>query len=101
MDYKDKKKQEMAIAERAIEGLNHSSDKYVVYRTSRPITDIKHMIETSTALYGDNVAFRQRFEKDKPYQEITYKQALEDINGFGHYIDRKRITGKENCNYRR
>ena len=94
MDYKDKKKQEMAIAERAIEGLNHSSDKYVVYRTSRPITDIKHMIETSTALYGDNVAFRQRFEKDEPYQEITYKQALEDINGLGTILIEKGLQGK-------
>ena len=83
MEYKEKKRLEMEAAEKAVAALNNSSDKYVVYRTSRPIMDLKQMIESSVALYGDNVAFMQRFVKDEPFQQITYKEAMADINGLG------------------
>ena len=83
MDYKELKASEMKRAEAVVEALNTSSDPYVVYKTSRPITDLKHMLNTSVELYGDNVAFRQRFEKDKPFREITYREALDTVNGLG------------------
>ena len=103
MDYKELKASELRRAEAAVEALNTSKDPYVVYKTSRPITDLKHMLNTSVELYGDNVAFRQRFEKDKPFREITYKEALKDINGLGtaliaHGLKNKRIAViGENC----
>ena len=93
----------MERAQAVVEKLNTSKDPLVVYRTSRPITDLKHMLNTSVELYGDNVAFRQRFEKDKPFREITYKEALKDINGLGtaliaHGLKNKRIAViGENC----
>ena len=83
MSYEEIKKQEMLWAEKVVSDLNNSTDKYVVYKTSRPITDIRHMLRTSTELYGDNVAFRQRFEKNEPYREITYKEAFETVNALG------------------
>ena len=64
-------------AEATIAALNQSKDKYVVYKESRPITDLKQMLETSTAMYADNTAFMQRFEKNQPYESITYRQAME------------------------
>lgn len=103
MDYKELKAKEMERAQAVVERLNTSKDPLVVYRTSRPITDLKHMLNTSVELYGDNVAFRQRFEKDKPFREITYKEALEAINGLGtaliaHGLKNKRIAViGENC----
>ena len=103
MDYKELKAKEMERAQAVVEKLNTSKDPLVVYRTSRPITDLKHMLNTSVELYGDNVAFRQRFEKDKPFREITYKEALEAINGLGtaliaHGLKNKRIAViGENC----
>lgn len=103
MEYKALKEMEMRRAEAVVEALNTSNDKYVVYKTSRPITDLKHMLNTSVELYGDNVAFRQRFEKDKPFGEITYRQALDDVNGLGtcliaHGLKDKRIAViGENC----
>ena len=39
MDYKELKAAEMKRAEAVVEALNNSSDPYVVYKTSRPITD--------------------------------------------------------------
>ena len=103
MDYKELKAKEMERAQAVVEKLNTSKDPLVVYRTSRPITDLKHMLNTSVERYGDNVAFRQRFEKDKPFREITYKEALEAINGLGtaliaHGLKNKRIAViGENC----
>ena len=103
MSYEEIKKQEMLWAEKVVSDLNNSTDKYVVYKTSRPITDIRHMLRTSTELYGDNVAFRQRFEKNEPYREITYKQAFETVNALGTALTNKGLKGKriavigENC----
>ena len=42
MSYEDIKKTERAWAAEVANDLNNSSDKYVVYRESRPITDIKN-----------------------------------------------------------
>ena len=103
MSYEEIKKQEMLWAEKVVSDLNNSTDKYVVYRTSRPITDIRHMLRTSTELYGDNVAFRQRFEKNEPYREITYKEAFETVNALGTALTNIGLKGKriavigENC----
>ena len=66
MEYQEIKKKEMQKAEAFIDMINKSDDKYYVYRTSRPITDLKQMFRTSVELYGDNVAFRQRFVKGEP-----------------------------------
>lgn len=103
MDYKELKASEMKRAEAVVEALNTSSDPYVVYKTSRPITDLKHMLNTSVEHYGDNVAFRQRFEKDKPFREITYREALDTVNGLGTALIAHGLKGKrisvigENC----
>ena len=103
MSYEEIKKQEMLWAEKVVSDLNNSTDKYVVYKTSRPITDIRHMLRTSTELYGDNVAFRQRFEKNEPYREITYKEAFETVNALGTALTNLGLKGKriavigENC----
>lgn len=90
----EKQEKAMEQAEAVVEALNSSKDKYVVYRESRPITDLKQMIETSVALYPDNVAFMQRFEKNQPYQSITYRQAMEDINGLGTALIMHGLSGK-------
>ena len=103
MSYEEIKKQEMLWAEKVVSDLNNSTDKYVVYKTSRPMTDIRHMLRTSTELYGDNVAFRQRFEKNEPYREITYKEAFETVNALGTALTNIGLKGKriavigENC----
>ena len=103
MDYKELKASELKRAEAVVEALSTSKDPYVVYKTSRPITDLKHMLNTSVELYADNVAFRQRFEKDKPFREITYREALDTVNGLGTALIAHGLKGKrisvigENC----
>ena len=50
--------------------ITESTDPYVRYKESRPITDVRDMFTSSVELYGDNVAFRQKFGKGQPYTEI-------------------------------
>ena len=93
----------MAWSQKVVDDLNNSTDKYVVYRTSRPITDIKHMLTTSVELYGDNVAFMQRFEKNEPFKSITYNEAFDTVNSLGTALVNRGLKGKriavigENC----
>lgn len=84
----------MEAAQQVVDRLNHSDDKYVVYRTSRPITDLKQMLESSVKLYGDNVAFMQKFEKNGNYENITYRTALEDVDGLGTALIDRGLKGK-------
>ena len=95
--------EKMIWAQKVADDLKNSDDKYVVYRTSRPICDIKHMLLTSVELYGDNVAFTQKFAKDQPYTSITYKEALATVNALGTALIAHGLKGKrvavigENC----
>ncbi len=94
MGYEQIKAAEMKRAKAVIKALNESTDPYVKYRDSRPITDIKHLFETSAELYGDHVAFMQKFHKDEPYTKITYKQAFADVNGLGTALINRGLKGK-------
>lgn len=92
--YAQVKEAEMKRAKAFAQELAGSTDPYVRYKESRPITDIRHMFETSAALYGDNVAFMQKFDQDGPYISITYKQALADVNGLGTALINRGLKGK-------
>ena len=103
MDNENINRDKMAWAQKVVDDLNNSTDKYVVYRTSRPIIDIKHMLTTSVELYGDNVAFMQRFEKNEPFKSITYNEAFDTMNSLGTALVNRGLKGKriavigENC----
>lgn len=93
-DYKEIKNREIEHAIKVIDDIASSKDPYLRYKTGRPITDIKEMFESSVRKYGDNVAFRQKFKKGEPYTEITYKEALEDVNGLGTALINMGLKGK-------
>lgn len=99
----EKKLKEMEWAEGIIEKINQDPRKFVKYKESRAITDIKHMIETSALLYGDNPAFHMKFKGQDTYSVITYNEMLEDVNGLGTTLISKGLKNKriavigENC----
>ena len=103
MTYQEIKQKERERAQALVDSIDSSDDKYIVYRHQRPITDIKQMLESSVELYGDNPAFHQRFVKGEPYQSVTYKETLADVNGLGtamiqHGLHHRRIAViGENC----
>lgn len=94
MTYPEIKEAEMKKAKERVKSLNESEDRFVRYKTSRPITDLKHMMRTSVELYGDNVAFRQKFNPNGKYEDITYKDAMNRVNAFGTALFNKGLDGK-------
>lgn len=90
----DNKAREIIWAEDFVERLNAINDPAVRYKDSRPITDIKDMIESSAQLYADNAAFRQKFEGDDIYRVITYREMMEDVNGLGTSLIDRGMKGK-------
>lgn len=63
--------------------VNNDPRPAVKYKESRPITDIRDMILSSTALYPDNVAFYEKENKGAPYGKTTYREMTEKMNAMG------------------
>ncbi len=103
-DYRDyERTPDMADALDTVKEINESTDRYLFYKLSRPIKDLKHMMAGSAELYSDHVAMYQRFVKDEPFREITYRQLYDDMNGLGTALIKRGLKGKrvavigENC----
>jgi len=92
--YKALKEKEMEYALKRVEDIKNSKDKYVLYRDIRPITDLKHMMETSAELYGDNIAFYVKDKPGGPYRGITYKEAKADMDALGTALISMGLKGK-------
>ncbi len=95
--YNKMKKADMAYAVKRANDINTSKDPRVMYKDSRPIMDLKHMLETSAELFPENVAFMDKEVRGGQYIEITYKEMLEKVNGLGtalvaHGLKDKRIA---------
>ena len=83
-EYKALKEKDLADAQALVDLVQNSTSKYVIYKEGkRPVTDLKHMIETSAQMYPDHVAFYQKFNRKEPYTAITYTEMLERVNGLG------------------
>lgn len=83
-EYKALKEKDLADAQALIDEIQNSTSKYVIYKDGkRPVTDLKHMIESSAQLFPDNVAFYQKFNRKEPYTAITYTEMLERVNALG------------------
>ena len=88
-----------------IDSINADPSKYVIYKQSRPIANLKHMMVTTTDLYPGNTAFMMKFPGDKEYTSISYTRALEEINALGTALIARGLKDKriavcgENCYY--
>jgi len=104
-EYRVLKEKEMNHAEAIVANIQNSNDPLVMYRDIRPVTDLKHMIETSASdeWYGDHVAFYEKEVKGGEYKTTTYKEALADMNALGTALiaegmkDRRIAIIGENC----
>lgn len=90
------KKQLEAIewSKQTVEKVNNDTRHFVKCKESRPITDIKNMLETSAELFADNVAFLQKYSHKEPYTEIRYSQVMEDVNGLGTALIARGLKGR-------
>jgi long-chain acyl-CoA synthetase len=85
VEYQKRKAEDMQAALELAAIIQDSKDPTVKYKDSRPIMDLKHMLETSASdeWYGDHVAFYQKIKPSTDYQTISYRQTLEDVNALG------------------
>lgn len=74
--------------------VNNDPRPAVKYKESRPITDIRDMILSSTALYPDNVAFYEKENKGAPYGKTTYREMTEKMNALGTALVDLRLKDK-------
>ena len=93
-EYRAMKAEDIKAAEDIVAQINASTNPAVKYKDSRPIMDIKHMIESSAALYGDHTAFYQKEEKGGEYSKITYSEMLDMVNGLGTALIEAGMQGK-------
>ena len=93
-DVSDKRKRALAWAEEVVSYVDNDPRPIVKCKESRPITDIKDLLVSSTELYGDTVAYLQKWDKRGEYEPITYKETLADVNGIGTWMMDKGLTGK-------
>lgn len=94
-DYmKHKKKAENQALEK-VRQIQIDSDPIIRYRDSRPIVNLKAMMDSSVAKYGDNVAMMQKFDKSQPYGEITYKDMMSHISGLGTALINRGLKGEK------
>lgn len=94
-DYvKTRKKAENRALEK-IRQLQINNDPIVRYRDSRPVVNLKAMIESSVAKYGDNVALMQKFDESQPYGEVTYKDMMAHVNGLGTALINRGLKGEK------
>ena len=103
-DYKQKKEKEMQWALDIVRQIEEDPRECVKYRDSRPITDIKNMIETSVETYGRNhPLFYQKFNKKRKFEMKTYGQMLDGVYALGTSLTDMGLKGKriavmgENC----
>ena len=99
----ERKKKAREWAEEIVSYVDNDPRPIVKCKESRPITDFKDLLVSSTELYGNNIAYLQKWNPKGEYEEIRYNRVLEDVNGLGTTFLARGLKGKriavigENC----
>lgn len=96
-EYKKRKAEDMEFALDLAATIQSSKEPTVRYKDSRPIMDLKHMLETSASeeWYKDHVAFYQKMKPGAEYETVTYQQTLDDVNALGTALIDAGFKGKK------
>jgi long-chain acyl-CoA synthetase len=96
-EYKKRKADDMEFALELAAIIQNSKDPAVKYKDSRPIMDLKHMLETSASeeWYSDHVAFYQKMKPGAEYETVSYQQTLADVNALGTALIDAGLKGKK------
>ena len=93
-DMNEKRKKAIDWAVEIVSCVENDPRPIVKCRDSRPITDLKDLLVSSTRLYGNNVAYLQKWDRDGEFEPTTYKELLADVNGLGTWMMDKGLAGK-------
>ena len=93
-DLSERKMRATAWAEEIVSQVDNDPRPFVKCKESRPITDVKDLLVSSTELFGNNTAYLQKWDKNGKYEPITYNEVLADVNGMGTWMMDKGLKGK-------
>jgi long-subunit acyl-CoA synthetase (AMP-forming) len=93
-EYEKIKEADMNAAVKLHEFIQNSKDPFMYDKAQRPVMDLKHMLETSVELYGDNVAFMEKPSHNEPYRHITYREAKAEVDALGTALHARDMRGK-------
>ena len=95
-EYLEFKKKDIAWAEEQVRFLHENAGKWpgLKYPDSRPIADLKDMLEGSARLYPDHTAIYQKMKHGEPYTEIKFSKLMEDVNALGTALIAHGLKGK-------
>ena len=87
--------QQLEYAKSVVENINNDPRPAVKYKESRPIVDIRHMLETSVELYADNTVFWEKEKKGEPYKKTTYREMYGMVNSLGTALINMGLKGQK------
>lgn len=82
-EYKEIRRQERAEMDRIQEQIDNWSNPRVQYRGHHIPVDLKDMLETTAARFPERALFKQKFNRNEPFREITFRQVLDDVYALG------------------
>lgn len=82
-EYKEIRRQERAEMDRIQEKIDNWSNPRVQYRGHDIPVDLKDMLETTVAHFPERALFKQKFNRNEPFREITFRQVLDDVYALG------------------
>ena len=82
-EYKEIRRQERAEMDRIQEQIDNWSNPHVQYRGHHIPVDLKDMLETTVARFPERALFKQKFNRNEPFREITFRQVLDDVYALG------------------
>ncbi len=82
-EYKEIRRRERAEMDRIQEQIDNWSNPRVQYRGHHIPVDLKDMLETTVARFPERALFKQKFNRNEPFREITFRQVLDDVYALG------------------
>lgn len=82
-EYKEIRRQEREEMDRIQEQIDNWSNPRVQYRGHHIPVDLKDMLETTVARFPERTLFKQKFNRNEPFREITFRQVLDDVYALG------------------
>lgn len=82
-EYRNIKRREREVIEQMLEELKKSKDKRYLFKEKHVVTDLKDMLNYSAEEHPDLPLFMQKYKPNQPFREISFRQALEDVNAIG------------------
>ena len=93
-EYRNIKDRERQVIAQMLDELKDSKDRRYLFKDKHVVTDIKDMLIYSAENHPDDPLFKQKYSPKLPYQEISFRRVLEDVNGLGTSLLALGLGGK-------